>query len=636
MADYSLTTGSNVLQNTSTGIGQAYQTPFQAQTAFKNLTNNPTVNPTPAPPVTPGGTTSDTAKTTSSTQTGAVYGQAPSSPSTTVKSDVSYGNNQRLVTYEDGTTNIVNQTRNPDGSVSYTPDINQADINNAKSDQSKLLSGLDDANKSFNDTINSIKNGAIPLDNGQQAQISALQSQYNDVIQKQVLANTAAQGLGNIRGYQKGAAEYDPTFQAKTIGSIVSAGQQKIAELDTKMAGAVADLTDKFKQENITLIKAAWDQYQQFYKDKNDALQKTISDSQAAIKDAQTQANWQTDMNLKQMTFDEKVKTDQFDQVYKMEDLALKRKQTSLDVGGTNLPVVQTSPSGAVDKASQQQFLSSLPGGTTGAMGTAIQGLTSYTIDPNTFSSRIPAGQTQSQRQQLVTMAKQFDPSFDEKQYSVRAKYQKDLASNTSGTVGGAINSANKAVNHLTAFVDSMSQLPSATLSSVNYLLRNSIYQLSPTERQTIKTAQTEGVGVADELAKFFKGTGASDVKSVEDWKSQLSTNGTPSDIKGLTQGAITLLSGQLETLSEQYQRTMGKPPTTNLLGASAITNLSNLKNQGYKVDIPGILYTDKNAYVTSNPNAQDNLKSAYDQLKQSGLPTTPENILQVAQELYQ
>lgn len=144
-----------------------------------------------------------------------------------------------------------------------------------------------DAAKTFADTITNIQNGAIPLSAGEQAQVSGLQQQYQDFINQQKLTNTAASGVANIRGYQTGAAEYDPTFQAKTIGSIITAGNNKILDLNTKMASAVATLTQSLKDNDIAKIKESYDALNAASDKRQAALQKTIDDTQKAIKDAQ-------------------------------------------------------------------------------------------------------------------------------------------------------------------------------------------------------------------------------------------------------------------------------------------------------------------------------------------------------------
>jgi hypothetical protein len=210
----------------------------------------------------------------------------------------------------------------------------------------------------------------------------------------------------------------------------------------------------------------------------------------------------------------------------------------------------------------------------------------------------------------------------------------KSLSSTQSGTVGNAVNAANKSINHLTAYVTSMGKLSSTPSSLTNALLLNTVGQLIPSERQNLAAAKTEGLGVAEELAKFFKGSGTVDVASIDAWKSQLSTNASPADVKGLTQGAITLLAGQLETLTEQYSSTMGKAPVTDFLNPSARASLSSLKNQGYEVNIPGIGYTDKTAYL-NNGGSTDALSKAYQTLVNANDPNnppTPENVLELAQ----
>ncbi len=161
---------------------------------------------------------------------------------------------------------------------------------------------LADAQQNYQDqadqvqsTILGIQNGSIPLNSGEQAQVAGLQNQFQTLIGDQILANKSAQGLGNIRGYQTGSAEYDPSFQVKTIGTIVTAGLNKVADLNMKMASAVATLTQSLKDNDISSVKDAWGVYQDASQKRTDAIQKTINDSQAAIKDAQDAKQKQQD-----------------------------------------------------------------------------------------------------------------------------------------------------------------------------------------------------------------------------------------------------------------------------------------------------------------------------------------------------
>jgi len=137
--------------------------------------------------------------------------------------------------------------------------------------------------KVFNQKQDDILNGVIPLSAGQNAQIEGLKKQFQDIIDKQIVMNTAAEGTGQIRGYQTGAAEYDPTFQAKVIGSIASAGASKVLGYQTEMASAVAALTESFKNNNLAASKDAYDRLQEAQEKYNAGLEKYVKDTQDAI-----------------------------------------------------------------------------------------------------------------------------------------------------------------------------------------------------------------------------------------------------------------------------------------------------------------------------------------------------------------
>ncbi len=178
------------------------------------------------------------------------------------------------------------QSTPPGTSSSYKPtDTSQEATNNdpaVMAAQAQLK-----ATQDFNQHQADIQNGVIPLTSGEQAQIQNLQNQFQSLIDTQTTTNAGATGTAQIRGYQSGATEYDPTFQAKTIASISAAGAQKIANLQTQEASAVASLTQSFKDADIAASKAAFDSLQSAQKNVSDAIQKHVTDVQKAIKDAQ-------------------------------------------------------------------------------------------------------------------------------------------------------------------------------------------------------------------------------------------------------------------------------------------------------------------------------------------------------------
>lgn len=193
------------------------------------------------------------------------------------------------------------QTQQPTTTAAPTTDPNspQGQLDKAKTDRETRQNEMDAAAKTFSDTVTGIQNGAIPLSPGQQAQIDGLNQQFKVLIDQQKLVNTGAQGTANIRGYQKGAAEYDANFQVKTIGSIISAGAAKVADLQIKQAAATAELTQAFKDNNIKGIKTAYDALAAAEKDHQDMLKDVITETQTAIKDANAEIVRQQEVQIK-------------------------------------------------------------------------------------------------------------------------------------------------------------------------------------------------------------------------------------------------------------------------------------------------------------------------------------------------
>lgn len=218
----------------------------------------PPVTPAGAPPTTNTGTNTGTSGAGGTTEnTGSSSGSAGGTPPATKPP----------------------LTTTPVGDTDYAAADRQA-LADAQAEYQKQA-------KQVQDTIDRISSGATPLSAGEQAQVDGLKSQFQSLIDTQALTNTNASGVANVRGYQTGAAEYDPNFQVKTIGSIVTAGVNKVTDLQVKEASAVASLTQAFKDDDIAAIKDSWNVYQEASKAKTDAIQKAIDDTQAAIKDFQ-------------------------------------------------------------------------------------------------------------------------------------------------------------------------------------------------------------------------------------------------------------------------------------------------------------------------------------------------------------
>lgn len=185
---------------------------------------------------------------------------------------------------QDGTSQIV--SKGLDGS--YVP-VSNAEIKmqDAQNQLDTQNAEIQSQGKAVLQTIEDIKNGTVPLNAGEIAQVQGLQQSFKQMVDQQNLINKGATGTAQIRGYQKGAAEYDPMFQINTIGTIVTAGANKVADLNIKMASAVAELTTSFQNNKITQIKSSWDMYQSLAKERASSLKNTIDTAQASIKAVQ-------------------------------------------------------------------------------------------------------------------------------------------------------------------------------------------------------------------------------------------------------------------------------------------------------------------------------------------------------------
>ena len=447
--------------------------------------------------------------------------------------------------------------------------------------------------KQIQATMDSIANGTVPLSAGEQAQIDGLKQSYQALIEQQTLTNTGASGAANIRGYQTGAGEYDPTFQAKTIGSIVTAGVNKVADLNTKMASAVASLEEGFKQNDMAVVKQQFDMLQTVTKERKDTIQGIIDQTNAEIKNQQDAAQKQADAqaveqkqinDLAQAAEKNGATADVVQAIATSPDMAsaLAASGTSLAtakalatgttasggsnvVASLNLPTVSFAGNGAPDPTSQAAFLKSLPPD----VQTYVKGMADYTISPTTSAQRQYKGVANLTQEDALSLVKQYDPTYDEKQYAVRAAMQKSI---TSGTYSQSISAINTVIHHL----DSLSQTAKALGNGTFPLLnagKNIAQQTGGSPLQHNFNIMADAV--ATEMAKVYKGVGTVGEQEIKDWRNNLNANMSPAQFNGAIQSMMSLLSGRLSTIVDNYQGVMGKPLSSFGGGFQILTNSS-------------------------------------------------------------
>lgn len=497
-------------------------------------------------------------------------------------------------------------------------------------------SDISSAYQAFKVQMQQLQNGTFPLS---QAQSTLLQS-----------TSDAFDAMMNSSELKAAALSSETGGMSSKINATM--GEQ--ANIQASKASALANMELGFQQQNYKLANDAYTAF-------NDAEQKMTDLLTKQHQDVVDQYNTAISQNLAQKQFDETTIKDnaQLEQnKYEFRDLkdaigttigtqifdkaTGKAVSSSVNAGqtdpatGQTSPTTVTNPDGTVDKASQYATLQKV-------VPQPYQALVWQIVNGNGESpnTKNVAGQ------KLASWVAQVDPTladgsggFDSTKYAARLTMQKGLASSGPSSLGGAMKVANTVVAHLKSFLDTSSKLTkNSNFSPINSLeteVAGDVMAVFGNDSMQSNSAQATTIskGLTDEMTKFFKGTGSTDVASIASWGNGLNPNAAMGTLKGNIQGGLTLFSGQFNTFLQQYKDTMGKDADiSRILQPETVGTLSAFKNEGYKIDVPGIYYTDKSAWQSNGGN-QDQWNSAVDALTQQGIPLTQENILQAAQVL--
>lgn len=228
--------------------------------------------------------------------------------------------------------------------------------------------------------------------------------------------------------------------------------------------------------------------------------------------------------------------------------------------GAADQPVVPFEDDGRPDPAAQDAFLKSIPDPKYAAI---VKGVANYELDPAKVTSM-----RGDQRQKLVEDAKAYDPTYDGTQFGVRVAARKDF---TSGQSALNLKSANTLIGHLYDLSKASTALGNSGFTPWNMAV-NAVK--GNTDNPDIVRYKIAGQAAADELAKVFKGGGASDVESIRGWQNSLDPNAGPTQQQAAISQAITLLSSRVAALRDQYQNAMGKPADFQVLNNASVPAL--------------------------------------------------------------
>jgi hypothetical protein len=228
---------------------------------------------------------------------------------------------------------------------------------------------------------------------------------------------------------------------------------------------------------------------------------------------------------------------------------------------GQMQPVQQPAPSrqdsfasgegaSAADKG--EAFLARLPEG----LRAQVQGLANYEVAPNTFSSRIAKGATQTQRQRMIGLAEEYaaakGETYDQKEFTGR---NAAVVQFSKGQEARAVRSYNVIVPHLDQLKEASIALKNGEIQLANSLANRWAAQMGHPE-----VTNFEGVRnvVMDELTKAIVG-GATAFGDRDEAKKTLDSKNSLSQLLGQVEEYKNLAAAQLGGLRKQYESTTGR-----------------------------------------------------------------------------
>lgn len=197
-----------------------------------------------------------------------------------------------------------------------------------------------------------------------------------------------------------------------------------------------------------------------------------------------------------------------------------------------------------------------------------IRSVTSFKLDPAKVTTL-----RGSAREKLIQDATTFDPSFDMTQYPTRQRIRIDF---TSGKSADNIRSLNTVVSHL----DRLNKTAKG-LDNTKIKLWNKVKNWAKEESgdSTVTNFAKDASAVESELAKVFKGTGATD-QEIKVWRENFSSAQSPKQLLDGIHEAIELMKGRLDALDDQWVKGMGHPRDFEILSKSSKRILDRLEQE--------------------------------------------------------
>jgi len=196
--------------------------------------------------------------------------------------------------------------------------------------QAQLQKSLADEEAQWNQTqqqLNQIRSGTFPLTADQQAQLDAVQRQFDILKEQQKVANKAYEGGTGVAEIASGRSEHFREISQGNVAAAVNVGIQKLADLDSQAANTISKLRQGFQTDNYKMIQDAWINYEKFQTDRNNVLKDIHDATTQAQKDLRDARHQELQDKLASDQFSYKQKQDEIDNAFKVGQMDLQERQ---------------------------------------------------------------------------------------------------------------------------------------------------------------------------------------------------------------------------------------------------------------------------------------------------------------------
>lgn len=155
--------------------------------------------------------------------------------------------------------------------------------------------------------------------------------------------------------------------------------------------------------------------------------------------------------------------------------------------------------------------------------------------------------------QGLLAKAAEYDPTFDQTTWSGRVTTKKDFAS---GKSAQAVTALNTALGHAGVVDEAMTALNNGSMPFLNAMEN---WTLGATGDARPTSAKMAVDALASEARKVFAGGGGGNLAELQEWQKNFPIDGSPKQQSAALRQFTNLLDSRLESLSDQYNRGMGR-----------------------------------------------------------------------------